>query len=98
MLSKDKKHSQKECKKMSVPDECNEYDSECMINKSGKCQKKPIHVKEPRSNTPSLVKSIKSKKISPVKREQLTEKRHVRNRRLMRMYRRRCRLCQLCRL
>jgi hypothetical protein len=74
MSSKDEKPRKKECKKMSVPDECNEHDAECMINKRGKCQKKPIHVKDEQSNTPSLVKSIKSKKMSPVKKEGLTDK------------------------
>lgn len=69
MSGKDEKPSKKECKKMSVPDECKEHDTECMINKSGKCQKKPIHVKDEHSDTPTIVKSIKSKKMSAVKKE-----------------------------
>ena len=79
MSSKDEKPSKKECKKMSVPDECKEHDTECMINKSGKCQKKPIHVKDEQSNTPTLVKSIKSKKMSAEKKEKLTDKKTRKN-------------------
>ena len=30
------KIKQKECKDLSVPDECNAHDDECMINKSNK--------------------------------------------------------------
>jgi Eco47II restriction endonuclease len=74
MSNKDEKQRRKECKKMSVPDECKEHDTECMINKSGKCQKKPIHVTDEHSDTPTLVNSIKSKKMSPIKKERLTDK------------------------
>lgn len=62
--------SKKECKNLSVPDECNARDDECMINKSNKCQKRPT----PSSSSsaaaaasraePRPVVSIKSKKRS----------------------------------
>jgi len=35
----------KECKQLSVPDECKEREPECMINKSDKCQQKPQPMK-----------------------------------------------------
>ena len=72
----------KECKNLSVPDECNARDDECMINKSNKCQKRPT----PSSSSsaaaaaaaraePRPVVSIKSKKrTSPPK----SPKKHTR--------------------
>ena len=56
------KIKQKECKDLSVPNECNAHDDECMINKSKKCQKRPTPSSSALRSDPRPIVSIKSKK------------------------------------
>jgi len=69
----------KECKDLSVPDECNARDDECMINKSKKCQKRPTSSSSSAAAVsraePRPVVSIKSKKRSSLPK---SPKKHTR--------------------
>ena len=57
----------KECKQLSVPDECKEREPECMVNNSGKCQKKPQSMKNTSKSDdgPKHVTPRQSKKQKP---------------------------------
>lgn len=69
------KIKQKECKDLSVPDECNAHKDECMINKSKKCQKRrPTQSASVEHTEPKPVVSIKSKKRSDSKQREQPKK------------------------